>query len=135
MILVLTGTLFFPFRGDFMGTRQAKRLIKPASFQHMIHNGLLGLILIVTALYIGMLGYHLSEGMSWIDSFLNASMILSGMGPVQTLKTTAGKLFAGFYALFSGLAFIAIVVIILSPVIHRFFRKIHLESIKDKEDM
>ena len=80
-----------------------------------------------------MLGYHFSEKMSWIDSFLNASMILSGMGPAATLTTTAGKLFAGCYALFSGLAFIAIVVIMLSPMIHKFFRKIHLEDNKDEE--
>lgn len=83
-------------------------------------------MLIMTALYLGMLGYHYIERMSWIDSFLNA-----GMGQITPLITTGGKLFAGLYALFSGLAFIAIVVIMLSPIIHKFFRKIHLESIRD----
>lgn len=105
----------------------------PNIYHRMLRNGVMGLLLTALALGMGMLGYHLSEEMSWIDSFLNASMILSGMGPATTLTTTAGKLFAGFYALFSGLAFIAIVVIILSPVIHRFFRKIHLESTRDRE--
>lgn len=100
-------------------------------YLHLTRNALIGLILIGVALYAGMLGYHVFEGMSWIDSFLNASMILSGMGPANTLTTTAGKLFSGCYALFSGLAFIAIIVIILSPFIHRFFRKIHLETSKD----
>jgi hypothetical protein len=118
-----------------MDIRQTKRFVKPASVQHMIRNAFIGLLLITAALYIGMLGYHFFEGLSWIDSFLNASMILSGMGPAVTLNTSAGKLFAGFYALFSGLAFIAIVVIMLSPVIHRFFRKIHLESSKDNKDI
>ena len=102
-------------------------------YHHIARNSLIGLLLIAAALYIGMLGYHLTEKMPWIDAFLNASMILSGMGPAATLSTSAGKLFAGFYALFSGLAFIAIVVIMLSPMIHKFFRKIHLESSKKEE--
>lgn len=106
-----------------------KHLKKPVPFyQHIARNSTLGLILTASALYLGMIGYHLSENMSWVDSFMNASMILSGMGPAATMQTTAGKLFSGCYALFSGLAFIAIIVIILSPVIHQFFRKIHLES-------
>jgi hypothetical protein len=117
-----------------MGRKKLTRFAAPSTmFHHIIRNSFIGLALIAGALYIGMLGYHLLERMSWVDSFLNASMILSGMGPAVTLATTAGKLFAGFYALFSGLAFIAIVVILLSPVIHKFFRKIHLESNKDKE--
>jgi hypothetical protein len=76
----------------------------------------------------------LFEGMPWMDAFLNASMILSGMGPAAVLVTASGKLFAGLYALFSGLAFIAIVVIMLSPIIHKFFRKIHLESNQETDD-
>lgn len=107
---------------------QHKRDITRRLYLHATRNTLIGLILILLALYIGMCGYHFLEGMPWIDSFLNASMILSGMGPVDQMKTFAGKLFAGCYALFSGLTFIAIVVIILSPAIHRFFRKIHLET-------
>ena len=103
--------------------------IKPRNlYHHLATNTLIGLLLTCIALYIGMLGYHIFEHMYWIDAFVNASMILSGMGPAAPLTTTAGKLFAGFYALFSGLAFIAIIVIMLSPVIHVFFRKLHLES-------
>lgn len=113
---------------------KANRLSKHNIYHHMIHNSSIGFALIAAALLAGMLGYHLTEKMSWIDSFLNAAMILSGMGPAVTLTTTAGKLFAGFYALFSGLAFIAIVVIILSPIIHKFFRKIHLESNQAEKD-
>ncbi|MBL7481258.1 hypothetical protein [Legionella bononiensis] len=105
------------------------RLAPPANmYLHLIRNWFIGIFLIVAALSVGMLGYHVFEGMPWVDSYLNASMILSGMGPAATLTTSAGKIFAGTYALFSGLAFIAIVVVMLSPVIHRFFRKIHMES-------
>jgi hypothetical protein len=100
----------------------------PYFYRHLSHNTLIGLMLIGITLFIGMLGYHAFENMSWVDAFLNASMILSGMGPATELTTTAGKIFAGCYALFSGLAFIVIVAVIFSPVIHRFFRKIHLEG-------
>lgn len=102
-------------------------------YLHIVRNAFFGFLLIAAALFIGMFGYHVFERMSWVDAFLNASMILSGMGPATTLVTTAGKLFAGFYALFSGLAFIAIVVIMLSPLIHTFFRKIHLESTRNND--
>ena len=103
--------------------------------RHMIRNTIIGTLLIVMALFIGMLGYHFFENMPWIDAFLNASMILSGMGPAATLSSSSGKIFAGCYALFSGLAFIAIVVVMLSPIIHKFFRKIHLESVRtNKQD-
>ena len=102
-------------------------------FAHMTRNTLIGFSIIIVSLYIGMFGYHEFEKMPWVDSFLNASMILSGMGPAANLTTDAGKIFAGCYALFSGLAFIAIVVIMLSPLIHRFFRKIHLETGKSSE--
>lgn len=107
----------------------------PRIVPHIIRNSLVSILLIAAALYIGMLGYRFFEKMSWVDAFLNASMILSGMGPATTLITTNGKLFAGFYALFSGLAFIAIVVIILSPMIHKFFRKLHIESKSNGPDI
>ena len=87
-----------------------------------------GLLFIVFSLGIGMAGYHGFEKMPWLDSFLNAAMILSGMGPVGTLQTDAGKLFAGCYALYSGLALIAIVGIVFAPIIHRALHKFHLED-------
>lgn len=98
---------------------------------HLTRNSFFGLLFITIALFIGMLGYHVFEAMSWVDAFVNASMILSGMGPAAILVTTPGKIFAGCYALFSGLAFIAIIAVVFSPIIHRFFRKIHLESGKN----
>ena len=90
-----------------------------------------GTALVAIALYIGMLGYHGFEHMSWIDAFANASMILSGMGPLAPLVTVKGKLFAGVYALFSGLGFIVLMGVIFAPIIHQFFRKIHIESSKE----
>ncbi len=107
---------------------ESNDLHKSKFIAHITRNILYGILFIGIALYIGMLGYHFFEKMTWIDSFANASMILSGMGPLTPLTSFSGKLFAGFYALFSGLVFIAIVVLIFSPIIHRFFYKIHLES-------
>lgn len=78
-------------------------------------------------LFIGTSGYHWLGGIDWIDSLLEASMILGGMGPINPLKTTGAKLFASGYALFSGLVFIGIMGIVLTPVIHRILHKFHVE--------
>jgi hypothetical protein len=86
-----------------------------------------GMLMILICLVIGMIGYHLLEKLSWIDAFANASMILSGMGPLSPLQTNAGKLFAGCYALFSGLAFITIISIVLAPAAHRFLHQFHMD--------
>jgi hypothetical protein len=85
-------------------------------------------MVILVSLAIGMIGYHVLENLPWIDSFLNAAMILSGMGPVATMQTDAGKLFAGFFALYSGIALVTVLGIIFAPVIHRFLHKFHLED-------
>jgi hypothetical protein len=76
----------------------------------------------------GMAGYHWLEGLSWLDSYLNAAMILGGMGPVAELHTRAGKLFAGTYALFAGLVFLVAVGTVLAPVLHRALHRFHLED-------
>jgi hypothetical protein len=78
------------------------------------------------SLAVGVCGYHYIEGLPWVDSLLNASMILGGMGPVDTLKTKAGKVFASIYALYSGLALIAIVGLMLAPVLHRLLHIFHI---------
>ena len=101
--------------------------------KHLVRNAFFGFLFIFLALYIGMLGYHVFENLSWIDAFANASMILSGMGPLAPLNTSAGKIFAGCYALFSGLAFIVAIAVIFSPIIHLFFKKIHVESQNDRD--
>jgi hypothetical protein len=104
------------------------KLLFPSILAHLSRNICYGLCFITAALTIGTLGYHGFEKMEWLDAFLNASMILSGMGPVSPLVTTGGKLFASFFALFSGLLFVAILALIFAPIIHQFFRKIHLEN-------
>ena len=87
----------------------------------------------VVSLAIGMVGYHLLEHLPWIDSLLNASMILGGMGPVDQLHSSSGKLFASFYALYSGMVFLVVSAVILAPLIHRFMHQFHMETEADEE--
>ncbi len=89
-------------------------------------NGIIGLLLLLFSLGVGMLGYHFLENLSWTDSLLNASMILGGMGPVSPLQTTGGKIFASFYALYSGVILLASVGILATPIFHRFLHRFHL---------
>lgn len=98
-------------------------------FYRLVFSIFLGLSFLCAALLVGMLGYHYLDGISWIDSFLNASMILSGMGPITPLVTTPAKLFAGIYALFSGLVFLMVMGIIFAPIVHRLFHQWHLDDI------
>jgi hypothetical protein len=81
--------------------------------------------LIFVSLMFGMLGYKIFEHLSWIDAFLNSTMLLGGMGPVNIPVTTAGKLFAGFYALYAGLVFIVSAALIFTPVLHRVIHRFH----------
>ena len=86
------------------------------------------------SLALGVLGYHLVAGLSWIDALVNAAMILTGMGPVNEMTTVGAKLFASFYALFSGVAFLTIVAVLLAPAVHRFLHRFHLDLAGDAED-
>ena len=83
--------------------------------------------LVIGSLGLGVLGYHLCGGLSWLDALVNASMILTGMGPVDPITSVGGKLFASFYALFSGVAFLTIVAVLFAPAVHRFLHRFHLE--------
>ena len=96
--------------------------------RRLIQHGCLAVAVVAGSLGIGIVGYHYSEGLGWLDAFLNASMILSGMGPATELHTSAGKWFAGFYALFSGVMFITTIGLFFAPVVHRFLHKFHLEA-------
>ena len=89
-------------------------------------NGLIGFLLLGFSLLIGILGYHFLENLSWIDSLLNASMILGGMGPVNPMQTNAGKIFASFYAIYSGVVLLASVGVLATPIFHRFLHYFHL---------
>ncbi len=86
------------------------------------------LLIVAASLGIGSAGYHHYEGLPWIDSLLNASMILAGMGPVDPMQSDGGKLFATFYALYSGIAFLSVMAILLAPVLHRALHKFHLDD-------
>lgn len=88
---------------------------------------------ILISLLFGMWGYHHFESLGWLDAYLNAALILSGMGPLSVPKTDPGKIFEGTYALFSGIVFLVSVGIILAPIFHHFFIKLHLEELKDLE--
>ena len=96
--------------------------------RRLARHGAIALGLISGALGIGILGYHWCEGLGWLDSLLNAAMILSGMGPVNQLQHDAGKWFASFYALCSGIAFITSIGVLIAPVAHRFLHKFHLDT-------
>jgi len=89
---------------------------------------LISLGLILVSLLIGMLGYNTLNGYSWVDSFLNAAMLMGGMGPVGTLHSDAGKVFAGIYALYCGLIELIAIGIFAAPIIHRFLHHFHLEN-------
>jgi len=93
----------------------------------------LWLALILIGLVIGIAGYAISEGMSLVDAYVNAAMILSGMGPVVELKTTSGKLFAGTYAIFSGLIIVIATAFILAPIFHRVLHRFHVETTREKD--
>ena len=108
---------------------KSEKLIPVQRFAwRMVRAFALWLALSVGGLAIGMAGYALTEGMSAIDAFLNAAMILSGMGPTSELKTTGGKLFAGFYALFSGLFIVVATGLALAPLLHRMLHAFHVEQ-------
>ena len=93
---------------------------------------LLATLLVSVSLGLGVVGYHFLAGLGWLDAFLNASMILTGMGPVNPIANPAGKLFASFYALFSGVAFLTGVAMLLSPVVHRVLHRYHLDLDDDR---
>ncbi|OGP55098.1 MAG: hypothetical protein A2Y65_09950 [Deltaproteobacteria bacterium RBG_13_52_11] len=112
-----------------MYEHRAQPLLSSHLFLHrMLRHGLVALCLIFVSLGIGVIGYHVTEGFSWLDALLNASMILGGMGPVNELHTVVGKLFASGYALFSGVAFLATVGILVAPLAHRLLHRLHLEA-------
>jgi hypothetical protein len=97
-------------------------------FRRLLGSFLVALAFILLSLLLGAAGYHFTEGLSWLDATLNASMILTGMGPVDVLHTASGKVFATFYALYSGIAFLTTAAILLAPIIHRFLHTFHVHN-------
>jgi hypothetical protein len=106
-----------------------ERLLTPAQFaQRVLGHLALGTAAVAFALAIGVGGYHFIAGFGWVDAFLNASMILGGMGPVGELRSDGAKIFAALYALFAGLFFIAMVGLVLAPFLHRLAHRLHIED-------
>ncbi len=97
-------------------------------FIRMLRYGVYSFILIGFSLGIGMIGYHYFNNLRWIDSLLNASMILTGMGPVDPMINDSAKWFASVYAIFSGVAFLSTVAVFLSPAVHRLLHKLHIDD-------
>ena len=85
-------------------------------------------LLLGSSLGIGVLGYHYFNELPWLDSLLNASMILTGMGPIDAMKNDGAKWFASFYSIFSGVVFLSTVAVFLSPIVHRFLHKLHVDE-------
>lgn len=102
--------------------------------RRMAGNVGLALLVVAASLFAGMCGYHAFEGDRWLDAFAEAAMILSGMGPLSPLHTSAGKLFAGMYALYSGLLLVATASFILTPLLHRLMHSLHLAEEDEGED-
>lgn len=100
----------------------------PVFISRVLEAVVMALGLIAVALILGIVGYHWIAGFGWLDSLLEASMILGGMGPIKELPTDASKIFASIYALFSGLVFIGVMGFALSPVAHRVLHKFHMDD-------
>jgi hypothetical protein len=112
-----------------MFEHKSKPLASPGVYyRRVLKNLLLGGFILMICLGIGIVGYHYTAHIPWLDSLHNASMILSGMGPVVTIDTFSGKIFSSFYALFSGVVFITNIGVMIAPAVHRFFHKLHLQE-------
>jgi hypothetical protein len=111
-----------------------ERLAPPEVFKaRLLRSGRLGLILVAISLGVGIAGYMGFESLGFLDAFVDASMILSGMGPVHMPTTPGGKIFAGCYALYSGFAVLAIAAVMFAPVIHRVMHRFHIEEGEKKK--
>jgi hypothetical protein len=125
----------YAMKRTFKYERHSQPLLPWRQFlRRLLGHGLVAFLLLFLSLSIGICGYHFTENLGWLDSLLNAAMILGGMGPVNALQTDAGKYFASFYALFSGIAFLASSGILITPIVHRFLHHLHLEASDQKSD-
>jgi hypothetical protein len=108
--------------------KSQKLLPWPRFARRLVNSALLAAAIVAFALLIGIVGYRGFAHLHWIDALLNASMILTGMGPVDPMTNTGAKLFASAYALFSGFIFLSAVAVVLAPIFHRFIHRFHLEG-------
>jgi len=109
--------------------QRTQELIPRSRFlSRLVFHASLAILIVLVSLGLGIVGYRQTEGLSWIDSLLNAAMILGGMGPVNQLQTTSGKLFASFYSIFSGIIFLVAAGVIFAPIFHRVLHYFHLDA-------
>ena len=113
--------------------RSQPLLPQPLFIRRLLRHAMISAGLLAASLLIGIFGYHWTEDLPWIDSLVNASMILGGMGPVNELHTVSGKLFASAYALFSGVIFLMIAGVLIAPAAHRLLHLVHIEEPKGKK--
>ena len=112
--------------------RTNKLATRNAYYKRLLKSFLVVSIFMSVSLTIGVVGYHFIANMSWTDSLLNASMILGGMGPVDQITNQSGKIFASFYALYSGISFLTSFSILIAPAFHRLMHKFHLDNDDDQ---
>lgn len=115
-----------------MSRRKNKNILPPKDFAiRVIKYSVFSICLLSFSIGIGILGYHYIGDLEWVDSIYNASMILTGMGPVNVMMTNSAKLFASSYAIFSGVIFLSTVAIFFSPFAHRLMHLLKIEEIED----
>jgi hypothetical protein len=114
--------------------RSSPLLPKPQFVHRLARSALVAAVILVVSLLVGMAGYHWFEHMPWIDAFANAAMILSGMGPLGPLETEGEKVFAGMYALYTGLALLGVAGVIFAPALHRVLHRFHLDEESKKKE-
>ena len=116
-----------------MYEHRTHRLLGRAEFgKRVLRHVMLATVVLVISLTLGVTGYHYVGDLEWIDAVLNASMILTGMGPVDVMLTTRAKLFASLYALFSGVVFLGIASVVVAPFAHRLLHRFHLEAHREE---
>ena len=109
-------------------SRKHRPLSRPHFYRRLLWHALAATGLVLGSLLLGIAGYSYYEHLAWRDAFLNAAMLLGGMGPVESPQTAGGKMFAGLYALYAGLVFLVATGIVLAPVVHRLLHKFHWED-------
>ena len=109
-------------------SRRHEPISRPHFMRRMLLHSAAAMGLVLVSLLIGMAGYVRLEHLTWLDAFLNAAMLLGGMGPVDAPHTSGGKLFAGTFALYAGLLFLVVAGLVLAPLVHRILHKFHFQS-------
>ena len=117
-----------------MKAKRNKNILPPSEFaRRVLKYAVFSILILLFSISLGIFGYHYIAKLEWIDSFYNASMILTGMGPVNVLTSYSAKMFASFYALFSGVIFLSTVAVFFSPFAHRLMHLLNIEEIDDEE--